>query len=60
MAEVVHFRGGGEQYVEVAQHAEQIMMRESDDPGAVTTTSRAKFTAFIKGVKASEFDHFTQ
>ncbi|MEU8698702.1 DUF397 domain-containing protein [Streptomyces sp. NPDC048680] len=54
------FSGGGEQCVEVAQAAEQILMRESDDPGAVTTTSRAKFAAFIKGVKAGEFDHFAQ
>lgn len=52
--------GGGEQCVEVAQHSEQILMRESDDPGAVTTTSRAKFAAFIEGVKAGEFDHFAQ
>ncbi|MFF3258722.1 DUF397 domain-containing protein [Streptomyces sp. NPDC002932] len=54
------FSGGGEQCVEVARDAEQILMRESDDPGAVTTTSRAKFAAFIKGVKAGEFDHFAQ
>ncbi|MEU8626903.1 DUF397 domain-containing protein [Streptomyces sp. NPDC048669] len=54
------FSGGGEQCLEVAQDAEQILMRESDDPGAVTTTSRAKFAAFIKGVKAGEFDHFAQ
>ncbi|THA28142.1 DUF397 domain-containing protein [Streptomyces sp. A0958] len=52
--------GGGEQCVEVAQQAGQILMRESDDPDAVTTTSRAKFAAFIEGVKAGEFDHFAQ
>ncbi|MFG2673021.1 DUF397 domain-containing protein [Streptomyces sp. SID11233] len=52
--------GGGEQCLEVAQHADQIMMRESDDPWAVTTISRARFAAFIRGVKAGTFDHFTQ
>ncbi|MFD8967481.1 DUF397 domain-containing protein [Streptomyces sp. NPDC059568] len=50
--------GGGEQCVEVALHNGEILMRESDDPNVVTTTSQAKFTAFIKGVKAGEFDHF--
>ncbi|MEV5674281.1 MULTISPECIES: DUF397 domain-containing protein [unclassified Streptomyces] len=52
--------GGGEQCVEIAEHAGEILMRESDAPGAVTTTSRAKFAAFIEGVKAGEFDHFAR
>lgn len=52
--------GGGEQCVEVARHAEEILMRESDDPRVVTRTSRSKFAAFIQGVKAGEFDHFMQ
>lgn len=48
--------------VEVDENAEgQIIIRESEDirqlPG-VTTTSREQFAAFIKGVKAGEFDHF--
>ncbi|MCP9945041.1 DUF397 domain-containing protein [Streptomyces somaliensis] len=49
--------GGGEDCVEVAQHDGDIMMRESDDPGTVITTSREKLRAFILGVKAGEFDH---
>ncbi|MEK8144498.1 DUF397 domain-containing protein [Streptomyces sp. M10(2022)] len=49
--------GGGEQCVEIAEHAGEILMRESDEPGVVTTTSRSKFSAFIQGVKAGEFDH---
>ncbi|MGR8009012.1 DUF397 domain-containing protein [Streptomyces hypolithicus] len=54
------FSGTGEQCVEIAEHAGEILMRESDDPNAVTATSRTKFAAFIQGVKAGEFDHFAQ
>ncbi|MEE1844817.1 DUF397 domain-containing protein [Streptomyces sp. NPDC088190] len=54
------FSGGGEQCVEVARQDEEILVRESDDPRAVTRTSRSKFAAFIQGVKAGEFDHFAQ
>ncbi|MFC9752779.1 DUF397 domain-containing protein [Streptomyces sp. NPDC056921] len=54
------FSGGGEQCVEVAWQGEEILVRESDDPHTVTRTSRAKFAAFIQGVKAGEFDHFVQ
>ncbi|MEV8352559.1 DUF397 domain-containing protein [Streptomyces niveus] len=53
------FSGEGPQCVEIAAHNGDILMRESDDPNAVTTTSRDKFAAFIAGVKAGEFDHFT-
>ncbi|TQF03943.1 DUF397 domain-containing protein [Kitasatospora acidiphila] len=35
-----------------------IVMRESDDPNVIVTTDRAKWAAFIAGVKAGEFDHF--
>ncbi|MFD7531451.1 DUF397 domain-containing protein [Streptomyces sp. NPDC059849] len=54
------FSGGGEQCVEVSRQAEEILVRESDDPRVVTRTSRSKFAAFIQGVKAGEFDHFVQ
>jgi hypothetical protein len=50
--------GGGENCVEVAQHDGNIVMRESDAPGDIITTSRDKLAAFIQGVKAGEFDHF--
>ncbi|MFD6989023.1 DUF397 domain-containing protein [Streptomyces sp. NPDC059943] len=53
------FSGEGPQCVEVAEHNGDILVRESDDPNVVTTTSRDKFAAFIAGVKAGEFDHFT-
>lgn len=52
------FSGEGPQCVEVAEHNSGILLRESDEPNAVTTTSRDKFAAFIAGVKAGEFDHF--
>ncbi|MEU0524402.1 DUF397 domain-containing protein [Streptomyces niveus] len=52
------FSGEGPQCVEVAEHNGDILVRESDEPNVVTTTSRAKFAAFIAGVKAGEFDHF--
>jgi hypothetical protein len=35
-----------------------VHLRESDDPGVVVTTERAKLRAFILGVKAGEFDHY--
>ncbi|MCY0931952.1 DUF397 domain-containing protein [Streptomyces sp. H27-H1] len=50
--------GGGENCIEVGQEPGRIVMRESDDPGIVLTTSPEKLAAFIKGVKAGEFDHF--
>ncbi|MER7856427.1 MULTISPECIES: DUF397 domain-containing protein [unclassified Streptomyces] len=54
------FSSTQEQCVEITEHAGQILMRESDEPGTVAVTSREKFAAFIKGVKAGEFDHFAQ
>ncbi|MFJ6179619.1 DUF397 domain-containing protein [Streptomyces sp. NPDC092295] len=51
--------GDGPQCVEVAEHNGEILMRESDSPDAVVTTSPEKLRAFILGVKAGEFDHFT-
>lgn len=50
--------GGGENCVEVAHNAKSIVMRESDEPSLILTTTPAKFRAFILGVKAGEFDHF--
>lgn len=37
-----------------------IKIRESDDPDTVLTTTPSKLHAFIRGVKAGEFDHFTE
>ncbi|MGC5363297.1 DUF397 domain-containing protein [Streptomyces sp. DT24] len=54
------FSNGQEQCVEIAEHADEILMRESDAPDMVATTSRGKFAAFIQGVKAGEFGHFAR
>ncbi|MFJ1599919.1 DUF397 domain-containing protein [Streptomyces sp. NPDC088261] len=54
------FSDAGEQCVEVAELDGGILLRESDDPNVVTTTSRSKFAAFVAGVKAGEFDHFAR
>ncbi|MFC9652881.1 MULTISPECIES: DUF397 domain-containing protein [unclassified Streptomyces] len=43
--------------VELASVDGQIVMRESDVPDAVVTTSPEKLRAFLLGVKAGEFDH---
>ncbi|MBI0297778.1 DUF397 domain-containing protein [Streptomyces sp. PRKS01-29] len=49
----------GSAYLEVAVGPDdQILMRESNDPETVVVTTRAKWDAFIKGVKAGEFDDF--
>ncbi|MFF9347910.1 DUF397 domain-containing protein [Streptomyces sp. NPDC014734] len=50
------FSGGGEQCVEVARHAEGILLRESDEPRVITRTSRELFATFVRSVKAGEFD----
>ncbi|MFE1149858.1 DUF397 domain-containing protein [Streptomyces albidoflavus] len=49
--------GNGEDCVEVAPHEGGIVLRESDRPDQVITTTRAKLAAFLAGVKAGEFDH---
>ncbi|MFF2186471.1 DUF397 domain-containing protein [Streptomyces sp. NPDC058155] len=45
--------------VELADIDGQIMMRESDAPDTIVGTSRETLRAFLLGVKAGEFDHFT-
>ncbi|MGE7389893.1 DUF397 domain-containing protein [Streptomyces sp. NPDC004126] len=42
--------------LEVAVQDGEILIRESDDPGVVIRTSRAKLRAFIDGASAGEFD----
>lgn len=37
-----------------------IYLRESDEPDVVAVTTPAKWDAFVKGVKAGEFDHFVE
>ncbi|MFD5553803.1 DUF397 domain-containing protein [Streptomyces sp. NPDC127068] len=50
--------GGDEgQCLEIATRADTVLLRESDAPGTVVTTTPAKLRAFLLGVKAGEFDH---
>lgn len=53
------FSDGGDegQCIELASVAGGILIRESDVPDAVVSTSRDKLRAFVLGVKAGEFDH---
>ncbi|MEU1629689.1 DUF397 domain-containing protein [Streptomyces sp. NPDC020096] len=37
-----------------------IYIRETEEPDVVAVTSPAKWDAFVKGVKAGEFDHFVE
>ncbi|MFJ4188591.1 DUF397 domain-containing protein [Kitasatospora sp. NPDC089509] len=41
----------------LAMGAGSVKIRESDDPGVIVTTSPDKLRAFLRGVKAGEFDH---
>lgn len=50
--------GGGENCLEVAHRDDDIVIRESDDPGFILTTTLERFRAFLLGAKAGEFDHF--
>ncbi len=34
----------------------QILVRESDDPGVIVSTTAAKLAVFLAGAKAGEFD----
>ncbi len=51
--------GDGSDCIELATQDGAVLLRESDDPDVVVTTTPAKLRAFILGVKAGEFDHFT-
>lgn len=37
-----------------------IYIRETDQPDVVAVTTPAKWEAFVKGVRAGEFDHFAE
>lgn len=37
-----------------------VYLRETSKPGIVAKTTPAKWDAFVKGVKAGEFDHFVE
>ncbi|MER5367929.1 MULTISPECIES: DUF397 domain-containing protein [unclassified Streptomyces] len=48
--------GEGNNCLELAEHGGEILMRESDNPGVVIRTTRAKLRAFLGGAKEGEFD----
>ncbi|MCQ4081883.1 DUF397 domain-containing protein [Streptomyces sp. RB6PN25] len=53
--------GGGGDCIEVTRGDNgMIYLRESDEPDVVAVTTPAKWDAFVKGVKAGEFDHFVE
>lgn len=50
-----------EAYIEIAVDSRgMIHIRESTNPDVVAVTTPAKWDAFVKGVKAGEFDHFVE
>ncbi|WP_370420306.1 DUF397 domain-containing protein [Streptomyces sp. QH1-20] len=51
------FSGDRDDCIELSRQEDAILMRESDDPGVIVTTSPDKLRAFILGVKNNEFDH---
>jgi hypothetical protein len=48
----------GPNCVEIAQDGDAILIRESDAPHVILSTTRANLAALIAGVEAGEFDHF--
>ncbi|MEU3964546.1 DUF397 domain-containing protein [Streptomyces buecherae] len=49
------------EFLEVAAGPDdRVYLRESRDRDQVVVTTRAKWDAFIKGVKAGEFDDFVE
>ncbi|MCX4660428.1 DUF397 domain-containing protein [Streptomyces uncialis] len=51
---------GDTQCIELAATPDGILLRESDDPDTVVNTTPDKLRAFLLGIKAGEFDHFTE
>lgn len=49
------YSGMGENCVEIAAHADVIWLRESDQPSAVTASSRSAFAALLTGVRSGRF-----
>ncbi|MET8915859.1 DUF397 domain-containing protein [Streptomyces sp. NPDC004610] len=43
--------------LELATRGDAILLRESEDPESIVTTTPVKLAAFLAGVKAGEFDH---
>lgn len=51
------FSTGQTECVELAATADGILIRESDEPHMIVTTSRENLRAFVLGVKIGDFDH---
>ncbi|MET8773295.1 MULTISPECIES: DUF397 domain-containing protein [unclassified Streptomyces] len=43
--------------IELAMQGDEILLRESEEPESIVTTTPVKLAAFLAGVKAGEFDH---
>ena len=51
------FSGNNGQCVEVAQHCDEVLVRDSKDPdGPVLRFDRGEWVAFLGGVRGGEFD----
>jgi hypothetical protein len=46
--------------VEMAQTADAVLIRESDIPDVIVTTSRTRLRAFIHGIKTGRLDHLAR
>ncbi|MET8704477.1 MULTISPECIES: DUF397 domain-containing protein [unclassified Kitasatospora] len=53
------FSGDAAECVEIASAGNAIHIRESDDPAAVLTITKANLAAWLQSAKAGEFDHLT-
>ncbi|KAK1179380.1 DUF397 domain-containing protein [Streptomyces sp. NBS 14/10] len=51
--------GNGPDCVELARRADTTLIRESDDPRVVVSTTPMHLAAFVAAVKAGDFDHLT-
>ncbi|MFB8414110.1 DUF397 domain-containing protein [Streptomyces albidoflavus] len=51
--------GGGNNCVETRSQDGVILLRESDAPEAVVRMPPEQFAAFVRGIKAGEYDHLT-
>ncbi|MCM2426816.1 DUF397 domain-containing protein [Streptomyces sp. RKAG337] len=51
------FSEGNGNCVELAMGPGGILVRESDRPDEVISTTRARLHTFVSGIKAGEFDH---
>ncbi|MFJ8476135.1 DUF397 domain-containing protein [Kitasatospora sp. NPDC094011] len=53
------YSGSNDECVEVRSAGGLVELRESDDSEVIVRTTPAKFTTFLQGAKAGEFDHLT-